>query len=49
MSFLSIPAYIFYWSGNATDIAAYSNIKYALAAFSLGNIGSSKLNLFKNY
>jgi hypothetical protein len=43
MSIVSIPAYAFYWSGNASDISSYSNIKYALAAFTLGNIGASKL------
>lgn len=42
MSILSIPAYLFYWTGNAANIAEYKNVKYALAAFSLGNIGACK-------
>ena len=42
MSLLSAPAYAFYWSGNSSDISSYKNVKYALTAFTLGNLGSSK-------
>ena len=45
MSILSIPSLIFYWKGNAVDLSEYSNLKYGIAAFSLGNIGESKLFL----
>lgn len=40
---MSIPAYFFYWSGNASNLSEYRNVKWALAAFSLGNIGQCKL------
>ena len=39
MAVMSIPAYIFFFSGNQTDPANYGSVKYILAAFSLGNIG----------
>ena len=39
LSILSIPSLLFYWKGNAADVSDYSNVKFALAAFSLGNIG----------
>eukprot|EP00347_Sterkiella_histriomuscorum_P015842 403355479 len=42
MAVLSIPAYIFYFSGNQSDTSNYTNLKYVLAAFSLGNIGQSQ-------
>ena len=42
MSLLSIPAYIFYLSGNAVGKELDpKNIKNALTAISLGNIGQS--------
>ncbi|CDW83214.1 UNKNOWN [Stylonychia lemnae] len=43
MALLSIPAYIFFFSGNSADTSNYSNLKYILAAFSLGNIGQSQI------
>ena len=42
MSILSIPSLIFYWKGNVVE---YSNLKYGIAAFSIGNLGESKLFL----
>jgi hypothetical protein len=39
MSVLSIPAYIFFFSGNQIAAKDYTSPKYLLAAFSLGNIG----------
>lgn len=39
MSLLSVPAYVFYFSGNSADSESYTSLKYVLAAFSLGNIG----------
>ena len=41
LSVLSIPSYIFFYSGNSSGLAAMDNIKNALMAFSLGNIGQS--------
>lgn len=41
LSLLSIPSYIFFFSGNSSGLAAMDNIKNALTAFSLGNIGQS--------
>jgi hypothetical protein len=39
LSLLSIPSYIFFFSGNSSGVAALDNIKNTLTAFSLGNIG----------
>jgi hypothetical protein len=41
LSLLSIPSYIFFFSGNSSGVAALDNIKNTLTAFSLGNIGQS--------
>jgi len=38
---LSVPAYIFYYSGNSSGIQT-SNVKNFLTAFTLGNIGQCK-------
>ena len=58
LSVLSVPTYIFYFSGNSSSD---HSLKYILAAFSLGNIGQSQyacnsaqlsdrsLSLFCNY
>jgi hypothetical protein len=43
MTILSLPAYFFYWCGNASSTADFTNIKYVLAALSLGNIGNCNL------
>ena len=43
MSLLSVPAYIFYFSGNASGQKLdVSNVKNLMTAFSLGNIGQCK-------
>lgn len=39
LSILSVPAYFFYWSGNASHLSEYRNVKWALTVFTLGNIG----------
>ena len=41
-SFLSIPAYVLYSSGNQSDNFQKSSFKYALSALTLGNIGQCK-------
>lgn len=41
LSILSVPSYIFFYSGNSSGVAALDNIKNTLTAFSLGNIGQS--------
>eukprot|EP00347_Sterkiella_histriomuscorum_P019608 403340984 len=41
MSVLSIPSYIFYYSGNTAEDGKSTSVKYVLAALSLGNIGQS--------
>lgn len=46
MSLFSVPAYIFYFSGNATGQKLdVSNVKNLMTAFSLGNIGQCKATL----
>lgn len=40
-SLMSVPAYIFFYSGNSADEGTQTNLKYTLAALSLGNIGQS--------
>ena len=42
LSLLSIPAMVFFFKGNAADLSEYTDVKFSLAAFSLGNIGQSK-------
>jgi len=39
MALMSFPAYVFYFSGNTAEASSYTNLKYILAAFSLGNVG----------
>jgi len=41
LTLLSVPSYIFFFSGNSSGVAALDNIKNTLTAFSLGNIGQS--------
>ena len=43
-SFLSVPAYFFYYTGNESGVQDKS-IKYYLSALSLGNIGSCNYSL----
>jgi len=42
MTVMSCPSYLFYFNGNKSDNAEYTNMKYLLASFSLGNIGQCK-------
>ena len=39
MTLMSVPAYIFYYSGNESGGDVSLNVKSLLTAFSLGNIG----------
>lgn len=41
MTIINLPAYFFFWCGNASTGANYTNLKYILTALSLGNIGNS--------
>jgi hypothetical protein len=45
LSILSIPSYIFFFSGNSSGSKLdVTNIKVVLQAFSLGNIGQCKVS-----
>jgi hypothetical protein len=45
LAILSLPAYIFYFSGNAFHVANGGSLDFSgfLASFMLGNIGQGKL------
>lgn len=45
VSLMSVPAYVFFYSGNSSKLEA-TNIKNVLTAFSLGNIGQCKEPVF---
>lgn len=47
MAVLSVPSYVFYFSGNESDSSNYLSLRYDLAAFSLGNIGQCKIRTNK--
>jgi hypothetical protein len=46
LAILSLPAYIFYFSGNAFHVANGGSLDFSgfLASFMLGNIGQGKLS-----
>lgn len=49
LSFMSLPAYSFYFSGNKSGINLQTlNVKNLLTAFSIGNIGQCKRNTSTN-
>lgn len=44
MSFLNIPLFLFYMSGNEIDLAQPAGIGYFFASLNMGNLGESGAN-----